>query len=668
MVSAAAIIKTPTKNSLVGYWSFNDNYGTKAGDASGNGNTGTLTNSPTWTGGKFGKALSFNGSSSYVVGSGSALSNVGTAGNVTISAWIKPNTVSGQQTVFSKGASGSCFNYGMTIYSGGVLRGRNSTNDYALGGTIVANQWQHLSIVFSPAGMQGFINGVSIGTVANTTTTCADNNWVIGTRAYNAATSEFFSGLIDDVRVYNRALAVSEIITIYKSGTTVQKNSVNTNLLGYWPLNGDYGDYSGKKNNFTVYGTCLSTTTDAVTGRISITNWATCGTSPQKLGYLGTGNIFNSATELTFVAWVKGSGIVWSGAPTFWFTATASGAYLQKYTGSWVTVATGSGGGTSSGWRQLVVTKASDGGIKIYSNTTEIASSTTETFYALTSQTVGRYAVYDDSGYHFTGKIDDIRLYNKVLSQSEINELYKLRAVTVNSSQNDKIANGLVGLWSFDGKDMNWATNKSLDRSGQGNDGTLVGMSTTTSPTPGKIGSALKFDGSDDYISVNNTSSLQPLTGNWAVSFWIYRLGTGLSDYPQVVGSRPWTTSTDKGWAVSYSTASSKIGAHYADGSIGFDVTATQSTSVVPLRTWQHWVVVFDRTNGKLNYYLNGQFDVQQSPTFPSGTINQTDNLYMGREIGGANARRLNATIDDVRVYNRALSATEIKQLYNLGR
>ncbi|TSC55222.1 MAG: hypothetical protein LiPW30_688 [Parcubacteria group bacterium LiPW_30] len=221
---------------------------------------------------------------------------------------------------------------------------------------------------------------------------------------------------------------------------------------------------------------------------------------------------------------------------------------------------------------------------------------------------------------------------------------------------------------SFDGKDMNWATNKSLDRSGQGNDGTLVGMSTTTSPTPGKIGSALKFDGSDDYISVNNTSSLQPLTGNWAVSFWIYRLGTGLSDYPQVVGSRPWTTSTDKGWAVSYSTASSKIGAHYADGSIGFDVTATQSTSVVPLRTWQHWVVVFDRTNGKLNYYLNGQLDVQQSPTFPSGTINQIDNLYMGREIGGANARRLNANIDDVRVYNRALSATEIKQLYNLGR
>src|SRR3990167_11186017 len=59
---------------------------------------------------------------------------------------------------------------------------------------------------------------------------------------------------------------------------------------------------------------------------------------------------------------------------------------------------------------------------------------------------------------------------------------------------------GLVGYWTFDGKDTNWGTNKTNDLSGQGNTGTLTNMSTTTSPVVGKIGQGLKFDGVDDYV------------------------------------------------------------------------------------------------------------------------------------------------------------------------
>jgi hypothetical protein len=183
----------------------------------------------------------------------------------------------------------------------------------------------------------------------------------------------------------------------------------------------------------------------------------------------------------------------------------------------------------------------------------------------------------------------------------------------------------------------------------------------------GKLGSALRFDGVASYVSVLNSSSLQPQSGNWSVAFWIKRTGAGASDYPQVVGSRPWTATADKGWAVSYSTSNSKIGAHYADGSAGFDVTATQSSTTVPLNTWQHWVVVFDRTNSQLRYYLNGSLDITQTPSFPTAAINQTDALNMGREIGGSNARRLDAIVDDVRVYNRSLTTSEISQIYKLG-
>ena len=60
--NAGIIGKPPTNLGLVGYWSMNEGTGTMAGDGSGNGNRGTLTNGPTWVDGKRGKALNFDGS------------------------------------------------------------------------------------------------------------------------------------------------------------------------------------------------------------------------------------------------------------------------------------------------------------------------------------------------------------------------------------------------------------------------------------------------------------------------------------------------------------------------------------------------------------------------------------------------------------------------------
>ena len=90
----------------------------------------------------------------------------------------------------------------------------------------------------------------------------------------------------------------------------------------------------------------------------------------------------------------------------------------------------------------------------------------------------------------------------------------------MNASKNvipgSTLQTGLVGLWSFDGKDMNWRTNKALDRSGQGNDGELVNMSTSTSPVSGKIGQGMSFDGVNDYVSAA-TSSYYAQTSPFAV-------------------------------------------------------------------------------------------------------------------------------------------------------
>src|SRR3989338_6109318 len=87
---------------------------------------------------------------------------------------------------------------------------------------------------------------------------------------------------------------------------------------------------------------------------------------------------------------------------------------------------------------------------------------------------------------------------------------------------------GLVGYWTFDGKDTNWGTNKTNDLSGQGNTGTLTNMSTTTSPVVGKLGQGLKFDGSDDYVNVADAVSWDFGTNSFTLSFW-FRLNNSFN-------------------------------------------------------------------------------------------------------------------------------------------
>ena len=77
--------------------------GTQAGDRSGNGNTGTLTNGPTWSNGKHGNALSFNGSTATVnAGNGSSLN---LTSQITISAWIKTSGTNDYSGIVQKSSS-----------------------------------------------------------------------------------------------------------------------------------------------------------------------------------------------------------------------------------------------------------------------------------------------------------------------------------------------------------------------------------------------------------------------------------------------------------------------------------------------------------------------------------------------------------------------------------
>jgi hypothetical protein len=306
-------------------------------------------------------------------------------------------------------------------------------------------------------------------------------------------------------------------------------------------------------------------------------------------------------------------------------------------------------------------------------------------FNSSASVMIGTYASLAD---YFTGSIDDVRVYNRVLSAAEIAQLYKQGSVnaahspSASSGQPAPLGAGLIGYWTMDGPSINWATGKMTDASGQGNTGQLVSMSTTTSPVTGKIGQALNFNGSTSYISLD--SSANNIEGRNAGTFsaWFKTSapahGTSEDQILFTLNDTTNSTSNQMQVEVGENTGS------YSDESIGFIVqrdSATQlrmqvrrGSSFFKDGKW-HQVVVATG-NGANTIYVDG---VDQAPyiTFQAGSAstNEFSNIsnQNGMRIGGENRGgtffgAFTGSIDDVRVYNRALSASEVKQLYTMGK
>src|SRR3989344_5196869 len=241
---------------LVGYWSFNEGTGSYAGDSSGNRNQGTLTNGPTWVDGKRGKALNFDGVNDYVIASSTSLNNLPA---MTVSAWMFPRS-SGEGTVGNivTKSQGAGVN-GWRIYQDGtqirMIVDYDGGSDLSrLGGTgsETLNQWQHIVFTWDGSSISTNIkiyrDGKEVsGTSGNNGTgnriSDSSNSLIIGNDDGQTRT---FNGLIDDVRVYNRALSAAEIQTLYKSGA--QKFTApptNLGLVGYWSMNENTGTIAG---------------------------------------------------------------------------------------------------------------------------------------------------------------------------------------------------------------------------------------------------------------------------------------------------------------------------------------------------------------------------------------------------------------------------------------
>lgn len=226
-VSAASA----STSGLVAAYSFDEASGATVVDASGKGNHGTFS-STTRTTGKtgYGNALSFNGTSDWVTVNDSA--SLDLTNSMTLEAWVYPTTtMSSWRSVLLKEQSvGLAYALYANSDSNQPVASLNIGSDQNLSGgsALAANTWVHLAATYDGGTQRLYVNGSQIASKTQTgNITVSSGALRIGG---NSVWSEFFKGRIDEIRIYNRALSVSEIQADMNKAVTI--SSPPTLLVG----------------------------------------------------------------------------------------------------------------------------------------------------------------------------------------------------------------------------------------------------------------------------------------------------------------------------------------------------------------------------------------------------------------------------------------------------
>lgn len=471
--------------------------------------------------------------------------------------------------------------------------------------------------------------------------------------------------------------------------STLSKPPNNLGLVGYWPMNEatstSAGDFSGNGN----------------TASLSLLDHPATANSGWGMGKRGSGIVLNGSDDYAVIAHASPLSLssftisMWYKADTFAGignfdtlitkdTSNNSNYYIELTNDSpncGFAVGVGdyhdhlaSFDLTAGSWHHVTcVFDAVGDTIQIYVDGVERLNEA-ETGTPSTHTGELWFGNVPSASQYVDGTMDEVRIYNRALTAAQVAALYAggtAGAVRGNASSKTltngtTLKNGLVGLWTFDGGDMNWTsgtTGVTYDGSGNNNIGTLTNMTRAAATAIGKLGQALNFDGSDDQVvtaDINATDSASQLS----LAAWVKP--DALANNMQIIGKY-----NGSNW---YFGASNVCGGSNdvefsPEGSLGNG--RCSAADILAAGAWTHIVVVYDGTQStdaqKVVFYANGA--LVNSATFGSGIPATTGSNAAAVTIGQTPSPDVfwDGSIDEVRVYNRALSAPEAAQLYRLG-
>jgi hypothetical protein len=470
LTAAAQIPNYVPTNGLVGWWPFNGN----ANDESGNGNNGTV-NGATLTTDRFGvanKAYYFSSSGCNTRIDISNFNYNGTVSEFSISFWMKRT-------------GNGCISPRLFEFGNGNGWGVNwvnglTTMDWVANQNLQDNTWYHVVYVLTPGTIKSYVNGIqdSQFPISNSI-----SSWFYPSVCFgrmNHPAYDAFNGNLDDISVFNRALTQQEITNLYNSqtlptcgvtatnnticagsSTTLTASSSATNvsacassalpsnlqngLLGYWPFCGNANDASGNGNNGTVNGaTLIADRFGNANGAYSFDGVDDHITNPPLL-FLN-GSIINSINSwvqinsgggIIFGHWVNNSqptgpiGIFYGITPDNKIAICTNGGEVYETVNSlpiswteWKMITLLYNGNEIGNMNKLILYV---NGLQIplnyfgYSVPNTLGSLANSTYFG--ARGVGPISPNGIGGY-FTGKLDDIAIYNRALTVAEIQQLY----------------------------------------------------------------------------------------------------------------------------------------------------------------------------------------------------------------------------------------------------
>ncbi|MBN2315915.1 MAG: LamG domain-containing protein, partial [Sedimentisphaerales bacterium] len=195
---------------LIGWWKFDEGVGDTVIDFSGHGNDGSFGGDPQWVEGMVGGALELDGSD-YVAIDGVVDDITGT--DITLSIWIK-STQTAQGDLFA--ANDSASGHPLEFYIEGGNPGRYDSSDstYTTAPLVNDDQWHMLTYVRSGNTCYIYVDGVQVASDSAGFDLSTVTRWSIGQEWDDATPSNFYMGLVDDARFYNKALTAQEVIEL----------------------------------------------------------------------------------------------------------------------------------------------------------------------------------------------------------------------------------------------------------------------------------------------------------------------------------------------------------------------------------------------------------------------------------------------------------------------
>jgi Concanavalin A-like lectin/glucanases superfamily/Domain of unknown function (DUF1929)/Bacterial Ig domain/IPT/TIG domain/Kelch motif len=703
----------PPPRVLIGAYAFNEGSGATVADSSGNGNNGTVSNTTWSTAGKFGSALSFNGSSSWVTVNDA--NNLDLTTGMTLEAWVNPAALGTiwRTTIMKEQSGGLVYslyaNTDTSRPSGHVFVG--SEQDTRGTTALALNSWTHLAVTYDGATLRLYINGTEVSSkpLSGSIHTSTGVLRIGG----NSIWGEYFSGLIDEIRIYNRALTTAEIQNDMNAPIGVSDTAPPTVSLTA-PSNG--ASVSG-----AVTVSANATDNVGVAGVQFLLDGAPLGaedtTSPYSLSW-NSATVANGAHTLSARARDAVGNTTTSAAvmvtvsnapdttpPTVAMTAPAEGATVSgsvtvsaaasdnvgvvgvqflldgaalgaedttsPYSISW-------NSGTSSSGPHTLSARARDAAGNVTTsavvNVTNVPPDTTPPVVSMTAPpggtTVsGLVTVSADAsdnvgvvGVQFLldgaplGIEDTSSPYSIAWnSATAVNGSHSLSARARDTAGNQTtstavtvtvtggVTSGLVAAYGFD----EGSGTAVADSSGNSNNGTA---SNTTWTTAGKFGSALSFNGSSSWVTVNDANSLD-LTAGMTLEAWVN---------PSALGTA-WRTAIMKeatgglAYGLYGNSDTTRPSGHVFVGS----EQDTRGTTALALNSWTHLAMTFNGTT--LRIFVNG---IEASNKAISGTVRVTTGPL---RIGGNSiwGEYFSGLIDEIRIYNRALTTAEIQNDMN---